>query len=243
MKQTKEGFTLVELLVVIGILGVLMGALFPAISSAMLSANASAMSMRGRKLFEGITQVNIDREGKGRSSIWPHNDVNDGKSDDTDDIAGMSFGTSTEYFKEVFNMDKYGTEDWEPYVTSCDLSVLSGSGVPGVSSGSLTKNNVAWTVAKGLTSEMEEVVPVFITRNADKAAFPCASGVNKTDSVKTKITLGKTYAAPFGNKAFIVVHKGGSADVIKSKDAKIYLVYNQQSFTVPEGVTLSYIEP
>ena len=241
--KTTKGFTLVELLVVIGILGVLMGALFPAISSAMLSANASAMSMRGRKLFEGITQVNIDREGKGRPSIWPHNDENDGKSDDTDDIAGKTFGTSTDYFKEVFNMDSYGSDDWEPYVTSCDLSVLSGSGVPGFSGSSLTKNNVAWTVASGITSEMEEVVPVMVTRNMDESLLPTGSGTHDMSTQKTKITLGKTYAAPFGNKACIVVHKGGSADVVKAKDCKLYLVYNQQSFTVPNGVTLKYLTP
>ena len=58
MNKNKKGFTLVELLVVIGILGILMGALFPAISSAMVKANLSACGMRGRNLFVAITAAN-----------------------------------------------------------------------------------------------------------------------------------------------------------------------------------------
>ena len=70
MNRNKKGFTLVELLVVIGILGILMGALFPVISSAMLSANLSTMSMQGRKIIQGMMQANIERQGHS-GDVWP----------------------------------------------------------------------------------------------------------------------------------------------------------------------------
>lgn len=55
---------------------ILAGALFPAVSSAMLSANGNTMSIQGHKLITGIIQANIEREGK-LDPVWPRTDAPD----------------------------------------------------------------------------------------------------------------------------------------------------------------------
>ena len=227
-KVSTKGFTLVELLVVIGILGILMGALFPVISSAMLNANLSTMAMQGRKLIQGMIQANIERQGK-LGLVWPKDQDESSQNASSDDIASKGASTTTQYFKDLFDIDHYGTSEWDPTVEGDLISALSGCGVQGMSGKSLEKNNIAWVIAKNIVDETQDFIPILVTRNAD---FSTLNGyLNAFDGQNdTKVMLGKNYDQPFANKGFVLVRKSGAADQIKQKYARLNLIFNNQGF-------------
>lgn len=242
MKKLSKGFTLVELLVVIGILGILMGVLFPTIATAMQTAKTNACAIQGRKLFQEITQADISREQKGMVSIWPRGSQT--KSDDTDDISGTVYSSSYEYFDKLFDLDNYGKQEWDPYV-GCDLSVLSGFGVtPYNGSGSLKGDNVIWCIAQGIETDLPEVLPVLISRNACSEDFIKNGTFQGTEN--KKIGVGKDNGAessvPFGSKVYVIVRKGGASEVIEAKYSKQYLVYKHQGFTIPSDADFDYLK-
>ncbi len=244
----KQGFTLVELLVVIGILGILAGALYPAINEGMASAQMTAVSARGRDIFNAITAANTEREPLGLGSVWPKTQLDSGSSGgggSNPDISEMTFTSSSKFFYELNDGQNYGTQNWDPVAKGCDWSKLAGGGVKAKSStGELQAENNMWVIAANVRDEMEDIIPILVTRNLD-----CTSLYkNLTDgNTSDKLTWSRTYAKPFGSKGFILIRKNGASEKIPSKYAIVKVVYKNQSFqTTVTGSTapeLTYLGP
>ena len=236
MKKNNKGFTLVELLVVIGILGILMGALFPAISSAMVKANLSACAMRGRNLFVAITAANTEREALGLGNVWPKTQQDEGADTAKDPLSG-AVNSAADYFTYLFDMAKItDSANWKPYVQGVDLSVLNGASVPPIPNGAtkIDGKNCLWCVAANITDELPDVYPVLFSRNIPVSAMSTyeKSYDGGNEEVKIGKVNGAKYDTPFSNKAFVLIRKGGG---VVSQDAKYALTsvfFNKQPYTI-----------
>ena len=235
MNKNKKGFTLVELLVVIGILGILMGALFPAISSAMIKANLSACGTRGRNLFVAITAANTEREALGLGNVWPKTKV-EGEEDKNDPLSG-TVSDAADYFTKLFHLEKVkSAAEWKPYVTGVDISVLSGAGVPASPNGAtkIDGKNCLWCVAANITDEIPDVYPALFSRNIPVSSIKAYE--TQYDGGSEEIKIGKAngakYDTPFSNKAFVLIRKGGGVITQTAKYALTSVMFNQQPYDV-----------
>ena len=224
---------------------ILPAALFPAISSATLNANAMTLSFQGRKLIMGIIQANIDRQGKS-DPLWPRTKLDENRADKVGtDVADRTYGSSPDYFRALFDMEHYGKSEWDPAVDGELLTTLWGAGVPGMTGRSLESWNVAWTVAANVTDETPDFMPVLISANFNPALL-LNKWDGRTDGTR-RLPIGPKSGAEksmLKDRVVVVVRKSGEALVIKQKDLTYNKLYAGLSFDLTNmNPPLKYLTP
>ena len=203
-------------------------AIYPAIASATLSTELNQMSINGRKLVMGMVQANIDRSGKA-DPVWPRTWKE--ASDDSDDVSSRAYKSAADYFNVLFDMEHYGTSQWNPVVDGELLSTLGKKAVVRTNKGwRIDPAGLDWCIAANVQDETQDFIPFLISANVNPE-WLYADQFNGRDS--SLLPIGPKSGASksmFGDRGIVLVRKSGAAESIKKKFARYDIIYQRQSF-------------
>ncbi len=227
--KSASGLTLVELVVVIAVL-LLFAAGLPMgnPSNAVMSANMTAVGMRGRDIFVAIEGANTERKALGLPSVWPR-DSAPAVDTNAEELARLDFDNSTGYFRWLHDEARWSTTTGGTRAEGFDYTKLAGAGVSACpDSQKLTATNNMWTIAKNVRDDMDDVVPVLITRNIDASSL--AARIGERDLKEKTLRFDPSWKTPFSDKGFVLIRKGGAIFKARAKYMGYKVVYQNKTF-------------
>ena len=231
--KRSKGFTLIELMVVIGILGILMAALIPAISGMITRAKLRGAESKGRNLFQSIQAANMSLQKRGSKNVWPKTTAATGGGNSTK-IWSKGYKDAREYFEDLFDVkNSTNPAKQKPYIDQ-DIDVLWGYGVAAPEDpNELTEDNIMWCIGANLQDSYPDILPVLITRNVDCSQLLIKYQGTDDSDISVGVDNGAEYDEPFGSKGLVMVLKSGSTLSIESlTEANYEGIYNKRAFDI-----------
>ncbi len=218
--ESQTGFTVFGLAAIVSVLLMLLAVMFPAFYSATHNCDMTSVGIRGRDVYVAITGANTEREALNLPPVWPSDCLHGIATNGTDRFQ-YNFDNSTDYFRHLFESKVCG--DIFDYTKLASGNV----GVTVWTKGLLTAENNMWTIAKNVRDEMNDMLPILITRNVDVASLPTNVSAHDGDK-KLKLDFDPEWKTPFGNKAFVLIRKGGAIFKAREKYSNYHFVYQDQ---------------
>ena len=173
----------------------LAGLLFPAISGALLKAQAASMSNNGKQFVMSVIAANIERDALNMGEVWPwlEGEVTVPVGEDaTTEIGPYASGkSSNEYFADMI---QYNILD------EIDFSIFAGGGLKSAGKDSDTfrdgKDYNAWNVVSGIgDSSWSSDTPFMWTRNLtiEKTDLEAASPPRKVARLRKNCLTSWTH--------------------------------------------------
>ena len=151
------------------------------------------------------------------------------------------------FFKWLIGEPHLDTPQWFPSVTDTDYSKLAGAGVLACAGRIWTETNNLWTVVKNVRPDMDDAIPVLVTRNIDASSLAART---TEQGLKTKsLRFDSVRKTPFGRKGYVLIRKGGAIFRARPKYMTRGIVYQNQIFDTsrtPDGRAtspLKYLTP
>ncbi len=174
-------------------------AFYHEVSMKMFYADLSAVKRNGSKLLEAIKRVNDERAAKSLPPVWPRTRLRGGMAVPSDDVSARPYVSAADYFNALFDMEHYGTPEWEPVVDGELLSTLGKNAVVG---NRIDAKGLDWSIAANVTEETWSSAPVLISANLN----PVFVYESQHQLLGPKSGAAKSM---FGDKAFVLLYKGG----------------------------------